>query len=719
MTTSGTVRVALAGNPNSGKTTLFNALTGSRQKVANYPGVTVEKREGHYTHEGTSYDVLDLPGTYSLTSYSPEERVAQRELTETRPDVTVVVVDSTNLKRNLVLFAQVAQLGANPILCLNMWDEAEEAGQQLALEQMRSLLGVPVIPTAAVRGQGVQQLKQAIATAVQEPIDARRRVVLGERLQTALDAVERVLLDTDIEPLTHTWVAHKLIVGDAYYEARLALCGEVGEEAIQLARDLRAQLEDATRMDVALFVAEQFYGFVHGLLEEVVTQPSRADARALSDAIDRVLVHRFLGVPIFLGIMYLLFWLTFSVGDYPMQWLEAGFEHLGELVANAWDEGTASPLRSLIVDGIIGGVGGVVVFLPNILLLFLGLAFLEDTGYMARAAFLMDRLLHRFGLHGQSFIPMVTGFGCSIPGIMATRALANERDRIATILVLPLMSCGARLPIWMLLIPAFFPAAWHAPVLWGIYMLGILLALTLALILRKSVLRGDEAPFVMELPPYRMPTVAAAGRAMLDRSWTYLRKAGTVILGISIVLWALTAYPKPESYEIDRKIADGSVKVVAADAPPADAEGAERISEATVERMRGRERLLHSAVGHIGSWLEPAIAPMGFDWRIGTALIGAFAAKEVFVAQMGIVYSLEEGGEGADSLRRALSRDYSPLVGISLIIFLLVATPCMATVAIVRKETGSWRWALFQFLGLTTLGYLLSTLAFQIGRLVG
>jgi ferrous iron transport protein B len=504
----------------------------------------------------------------------------------------------------------------------------------------------------------------------------------------------------------------------------------------------RHRLEAESGLDIMLYVTERYHGFVDGLLRQVLRRPPRADARAVSDRIDQVLVHPVLGIPIFLVIMYALFWLAFRVGEAPMGWIEGVFGLLGRGVSSLWTAGSTSPLRSLLVDGVIAGVGGVLVFLPNIVLLFFGLALLEDTGYMARAAFLMDRFLHKFGLHGQSFIPLMTGFGCSIPGIMATRTLRNEQDRLATILVLPLMSCGARLPIWMLLVPAFFPPKAHAPVLWGIYLVGILLALGLASLLRRSVLQGQVAPFVLELPPYRVPTLRAMAMQMFDRAALYMRKAGTIILAISIVLWAIAAYPKPRAYEIDRAIAAGEIveqeeplgDAVATGPATGDAAASEASPGTTpaqdalrtpmvltpeeVEARRGAEDLRASLSGRLGRALEPLLRPMGFDWRLGSGLIGAFAAKEVFVAQMGIVYSLGAADENSESLRSALQRDYSRLAGVSLMLFLLVATPCMATVAITRREAGGWKWALAQFFGLTALGYALATAVYQMGRLI-
>jgi len=525
--------------------------------------------------------------------------------------------------------------------------------------------------------------------------------VLGERLETAIAAVSAKLDPGAFAPALRDWVALKLIVGEqAFIDA---IDSKHDAPAIQEALRQRRKIESETGMDVSLFVAERFFGFVDGLLEEVVLAPARPDARRVSEAVDSVLVHRVLGLPMFAAVMFAIFWMTFTLGEAPMHWIELGVSALRRAISGMWPAGVKSPLRSLLVDGVIGGVGGVLVFLPNIILLFFGLAFLEDTGYMARAAFLMDRVMHRFGLHGKSFLPMLTGFGCSIPGIMATRTIENERDRLATMLVLPLMSCGARLPIWMLLIPAFFPPAWRAPMLSLIYATGVAGALTLALVLRRTVLRGEDAPFVMELPPYRLPTLKAVLLKMWERSWLYLRKAGTVILGISILMWFITAYPKPESYQVDGDIAAGRVH---------------GLSPEEIKARRASEDLRFSIAGRIGTALEPVVRPLGFDWKVATAMIGAFAAKEVFVAQMGIVYSLGEVNEGSESLRHALRRDYSPLVGLSMMLFLLIGMPCMATFAVTGRESGSMRWALLQFCGLTAIAYLVALVVFQVGRLL-
>ncbi len=696
------LRVALAGNPNSGKTSLFNALTGARQHVGNYPGVTVEKRGGVVDLDDRAAELVDLPGTYSLTSFSPEERIAQDEILEGRYDVIVVVVDATALTRSLVLLAQVMQTGANAVLCLNMIDEARSAGQQLDLAQMQRLLGLPVVETVGHRGRGVEELREAIRHAARAP-SRGERLVLGEQMDAALRPVASHLERSALALGDPRWIATKLLLGEPRFVERVrAWGGDAGADALAEAGRQRALLEGETGQDIDLYVTERYFGFVDGLLREVVRHAPRADARRLSDAVDRVLVHPWLGLPIFALVMYAVFWVTFTVGEAPMGWIEGGFAALGGAISGLWPDGSPSPLRSLLVDGVIGGVGGVIVFLPNIVLLFLGLALLEDTGYMARAAFLMDRLMHRFGLHGKSFVPMMTGFGCSIPGILATRTLENERDRLATMLVLPLMSCGARLPIWMLLVPAFFAPTWRAPMLFFIYAAGILLALLLALLLRRTILRGADAPFVMELPPYRLPTLRSVTTRMAERSWLYLRKAGTVILGISIVMWFITAYPKKAAHDVDRAVDSGSVT----------------LSEDEIANRRAAEDLRHSIAGRVGAAMEPALRPLGLDWKLGTAMVGAFAAKEVFVAQMGIVYAMGEADEQSSDLRAALARDYSPLSGVSLMLFLLIATPCMATIAVTRRESGSWKWAALQLGGLTAVAYVISLVVYQTGRLV-
>ena len=679
--------LALAGNPNSGKTTLFNQLTGSRQHVGNYPGVTVEKKEGSCRFEGEEIRVVDLPGTYSLTAYSIEERVARQFIVEEKPDVVVDVVDASNLERNLYLAVQLMELGVPVVLALNMSDVAKARGLEFDLKLLSSLLGATIVPTIGHRNIGTQELLEAAAktaragTSVQAQ-DIRYAPDLERSIEAVRKRVEENMQCADGRE--SRWVAVKLLENDGEVAQRVQ-AGEVHETVLAEQQHIESLLGDSPEM----LIADGRYGFISGVCQESVR--STIETRhTLSDRIDEIVIHRLWGLPIFLGLMYAVFWLTFTAGTPPMDWIDGLFGWLGDTIAGFWPEDSDSLLKSLLVDGLIGGVGGVLIFLPNILLLFLAIAILEDSGYMARAAFIMDRLMHKIGLHGKSFIPLLIGFGCSVPAIMATRTLENRRDRLTTMMVAPLMSCGARLPIYALIIPAFFSNAWHAPILWIIYLIGIGLAILCAKLLRSTLFRGESVPFVMELPPYRLPTLKGTLVHMWERGGLYLKKAGTVILGISILLWALTTFPR--SGEIDPNLSAEEQQAVA---------------------------LAHTAAGQIGHALEPLIRPLGFDWRIGTAMIGAFAAKEVFVAQLGIVYSVGEADEESVTLREKLRAHYSPLVGFCIMLFMLISAPCMATIAVTRRESNSWKWALFQLGGLTLLAYLATLLVYQAGRTVG
>ena len=609
------IKVALAGNPNSGKTTIFNQLTGARQHVGNYPGVTVEKKEGRVRHGDHEIDVVDLPGTYSLTAYSIEEVVARNFIIDEKPDVVVDVVDASNLERNLYLATQFMELDVPMVLALNMSDVARGRGIEFDLAKLSELLGMPIVPTVGYKGDGRKELLDAIVDAAAGARRWRRpEIDYGRDVEEAVGRIREELEDSGSVNGRYDagWLSLKLLEHDE------DVLGKVeSPEVLAVVRRSADQIEKVLGDPPDVIIADRRYGFIAGACQETVR--STVEARhSMSDRIDAIMTNRILGLPIFLGLMYLVFYITFTLGDPPMGWIEGFFGWLAESIDGFWAAGSESALRSLLIDGIIGGVGGVIVFLPNILLLFLAIAVLEDTGYMARAAFIMDRLMHKIGLHGKSFIPMLIGFGCSVPAIMATRTLDNRRDRLTTMMVVPLMSCGARLPIYALIIPAFFPQAWQAPVLWLIYMIGIALAIVMAKLLRSTLFKGESAPFVMELPPYRTPTLKGVLIHMWERGWLYLKKAGTVILGISILLWALTSYPK---------------------LPPDKAE-AEALAEAgmaqeQVDNVMEAEALSYSLAGRIGHGLEPVLRPMGFDWRIGTALIGAFAAKEVFVAQMG------------------------------------------------------------------------------------
>jgi ferrous iron transport protein B len=678
--------VALAGNPNSGKSTLFNLLTGAHQHVANYPGVTVETKQGYLRHQDYEIVVVDLPGTYSLTAYSMEELVARRFVLEEKPDVVVDVVDASNVERNLYLGTQLMEMDPPLVFAFNMADLAKRRGLLFDLEQLSRLLEARIVPTVGSKGEGRTVLLEAIVQTAREGRRVRTHLVpYGGEIEEELGRIEAVVGEWEkdlAEKYGRRWLAVKLLEQDDEIVAKVGR-REVLDVVDKSVRHLRGIFRD----EPEIIMADRRYGFISGACRETIKN-SVARRHDASDTIDAAVTNRILGLPIFLLLMYAVFWSTFALGEYPMRGLEWLFGRLGATVAGLWPAASESWLRSVLVDGVIAGVGGVVVFLPNILLLFLAIALLEDTGYMARAAFVMDRLMHKIGLHGKSFIPMLIGFGCSVPAILATRILENRRNRLTTILVIPLMSCGARLTIYSLIIPAFFAPHWRGPVMWSIYLIGILLAVVSAKLLRLTIFQGETMPFVMELPPYRVPTPRSVLIHMWQRGWMFLKKAGTVILGISIVLWVLANFPKPSAREL-------------AGLDPAQAR---------------RVALEHSAMGRVGHFLEPAIRPLGFDWKIGTALIGSLAAKEVFVSQLGIIYATQSQ-DTADVLREKLRTDYTPLIGFCLLLFCLISAPCMATLAITRHEAGSWRWAAFQFLGLTVLAYAITLVVFQLGRI--
>jgi ferrous iron transport protein B len=690
--TQGTIRVALAGNPNAGKTTLFNKLTGVRQHVGNYPGVTVEKKEGTFRHDGVDINIVDLPGIYSLTASSIDELIARNYVINENPDVVVNVVDSSNLERNLYLAVQLMELEARLILVFNMSDIAESRGYSIDIDRLSSLFGVTIIKTVGNKGKGLKELKDAIVRAGSLPDQPKPAAVhYGREVEQEIERVSALLDDAHALAAGPNirWLVLKLLEADPEIEERLpehiTNQAEVAAE-IEHSRDrLQKHFGDAPE----IVIADQRYGYISGACQEAVRLTVER-RHTMSDRIDEIATSRVLGLPVFLLLMYTMFKITFTLSDPVMGWIDAFLGWLTATISSGWPAGQGQLLESLVVDGILGGVGGVLVFLPNIVLLFAAIAILEDSGYMARAAFVTDRLMHRIGLHGKSFIPMLIGFGCTVPAILATRTLESRRDRMTTMLVLPLISCGARLPIYTLFIPAFFSVKWRTPVLMSLYLIGILMALLLARLLRSTVFSGQAATFVMELPPYRMPTAHGILIHTWERSWLFLRKAGTVILAISVILWALSSYPR-----LPQKT----------------------IQELNPDHVRAAE-ISYSITGRIGHTLEPIMKPIGFDWKTTTALIGAFAAKEVFVAQLGIVHSLGESDKDPQPLRTILANEYSTLQAFCIMLFCLISMPCAATVAATVKESGSWKWGLVQLCGLTALAYVITFVVYQAGQLV-
>ncbi len=644
-TSNETYTVVLAGNPNCGKTTLFNALTGSHQHIGNYPGVTVEKKEGQLRLHNANIRIIDLPGMYDLQAHSPEEEVARSVIESESPDLIISVVDSSSLERNLFLTTQLMEKGIPILVVLNMTDSAEKKGYRIDQTLLSEAMHVEVVKTIGHKNQGITQLKEKILQMCQ------------------------ALSIRQIQERTSTYT---------------------------ISRNISTQARYAT-----------IQKWLHKSVITVKTKNSR-----FTEKMDEVLTHPFWGILIFLGLMYIVFSLVFLLGAPFMEWIELFFSWLSSLIIQYWPASFYPIFRALLVEGIIGGVGGVIVFLPNILLLFLAIAFLEGTGYMSRVAFIMDGFMSKMNLHGKSIVPMLLGFGCSVPAIMATRTLESKQERMTTMMVLPLMSCGARLTIYALLIPAFFPSHLHGPMLWLMYIIGVLVAMVAAKLLRKTIFKGDSVPFLIELPEYRMPTLRNLFLEMWNQSKEYLKKAGSIILILSVLLWGLASFPKIQTYSQDYQ---NEIQTAQSSSLPG-VQKEEKLQEIAQE-MQEKE-LSFTYAGRIGRFLEPALKPIGFDWKIGTALIGALAAKEMFVAQLGIVNAVRETEDNQVPLRDKLRDQYTPLVAFCIMLFCLISAPCVATCAVTHRESNSWKWALIQFFGLTMVAYILTFVVYQVGSLL-
>jgi ferrous iron transport protein B len=732
--------ITLTGNPNSGKTTLFNWLTGLRAKVGNYAGVTVERKEGRLL--GAPADVparvLDLPGTYSLSPQSLDERISRDVLLNRLPELpasslTVIVVDASNLQRNLYYATQVIELGHPTIIALNMMDVAEANGHHIDCQKLAAELEVPVIPIIASSGKGIPELKEKIISILREP--QARDVRIFSDLATALKAevasVARRLADT-AKNASPRFAAEALLVL-CNEKALESSTGHYTPEVIEAIKASRQRLESAG-VDWRGTAIESRYVSI-ARIHQAVTTETGGPSETLSDKLDRGLTHKIWGTLIFFAIMALMFQSIFTFARIPMDLLQSGVGWLGSEVGRAIPPGD---LNSLVVDGVIAGVGAVVVFLPQILLLFLFIGFLEDTGYMARAAFLMDRFMSKVGLHGKSFIPLLSSFACAIPGIMAARTIESPKDRLATILIAPLMSCSARLPVYTLLIAACIP---NLPVLgflrlpglimMGMYLLGIITALGMAWVLKKTILKSEPPLLIIELPPYKLPLARVVLRHMWERSKIFIQRAGTVILGINILLWFLATYPKAANLEKEFEARRAAIQVSTATGT-APGKG-EKLHAAALQELDKEEaglKLRHSFAGRLGRAIEPIIAPLGFDWKIGIGIVTSFAAREVFVSTMSTVYNVgqsDSSGESISSLAKIFREQkrpdgslmYTPLLGITLMVFYVFAMQCVSTVAIVRRETNSWRWPLFQWIYMGLLAWGFSFITWRVGHLLG
>lgn len=692
-----TITVALVGNPNSGKTSLFNLASGGHERVGNYSGVTVDAKEGHINHKGYRINVVDLPGTYSLDAYSPEELYVRRYIKNEMPDVIINVVDGSNLNRNLYLTTEIIDMDRSVVIALNMYDELRASGAKFDHQALAKMIGVPIIPTVSRSGEGIEELFDTIVRVYEGNEETVRHihVSLGQETEAAIVQLRKAMVDAGISipQFSPRYIAIKLLEGDKEVETMLHTLP--GYRQVSMLRNKWvAHIEEITAQDITSDITNQKYGFIAGALRE--TYVPGADTRRFKrdNTIDSIVTHRYLGFPLFLLLMFIMFWATFEIGAYPQEWIEALVDWIAGLVNNNMPPG---PLKDLLTDGVIAGVGGVIVFLPQIMILYLFISFMEDSGYMARAAFIMDKIMHRMGLHGKSFIPMVMGFGCNVPAIMSTRIIESKSSRLITMLATPFMSCSARLPIYVLLVSAFFPDN-AAIVFMGLYMLGLLVAVLTALLLRKAHFKKDETPFVMELPPYRTPTVKAAAHHMWEKAEQYLRKMGTIILVGSMAVWALNYFPRDMS-----------------------------LSNEQMDTNELMEQQENSYLARIGKFIAPVMAPIGQQWKATVAIISGATAKEIVVSTLGVLYcSSTDVEEDTTELEKRISApdritgvpDFTPASSLAFMVFVLLYFPCIAAIAAVVRESGSWKYGAFTVVYNTAVAWVVALIVYQIARLV-
>ena len=716
------INVALVGNPNCGKTTLFNHASGSHERVGNYSGVTVDAKEAILKKDGYIFKIVDLPGTYSITEYSPEELYVRTHIMEKMPDIVINVVDSSNLKRNLFLTTQLIDMNIKVVIALNMYDELEKKGVKFDYNGLGEMMGIPIIPTVASKGIGVDELFDKLIEVYEDRDPSVRHIHInyGSFIEEAIKEIQDAIWKNPkiTDKLSSRYVAVKLLETDKTTLSQLEKYSNYDQIKAFTAKAItRLEKEYGERSETIITDAK--YGFIDGAMKETYSEPKK-DRYKIKRELDDLLTHKIWGFPIFLFLMWLMFQATFTLGSYPMNWINTGVGLLSEWLQNIMPVGA---LRDLVVDGIIGGVGGVIVFLPNIMILFFFISLMEDTGYMARASFIMDKLMHKIGLHGKSFIPLVMGFGCNVPAIMATRTLDNKKDRILTMIITPFISCSARLPVYVLLISAIFPRN-QGIVLFSIYLIGILLAVFTAMIMKRVVFAKKEVPFVMELPPYRIPTMKNTSLHMWHKGQQYLKKMGNVILLASILIWALGYFPRHITYSTNY---DAQIVKVQSDnqLPTVEKEG--KVAQLKVSRESERQE--KSYIGQLGHAIVPIISPLGFDWKMGVSIITGLAAKEIVVSTMGILYQADlKSDENSGSLKEKLitqthnngewkgKKVFSPLASYCFMLFVLIYFPCVAVIAAIKKES-SWGWAIFTMVYTTAIAWLVAFATFQIGSL--
>ena len=705
------IHVALVGNPNCGKTSFFNHATGMREKVGNYSGVTVDSKVGYFKYNGYTIALADLPGTYSLTEYTPEELYVRQYIMEQRPDMVLNVVDATNLERNLFLTTQLIDMNVPMVMALNMYDELEKNGDKLDIDTLSELFGFPIVPTVSSRGTGIKEVMARIVDLYENLEQHTKHIHInyGADLEKSIEIIkEEMRAHLDLSGAYSTrYLAIEMLAGDKVITGMVGQYDDDGSVA-KVADEQRTIIEKRYNEDAATIVSGAKYGFVRGALLETFQQGAdRSKQPAYS--VDRILTNKWLGFPILLFFLFFMFWMTFTLGAYPQAWLESFFGWLGRVTARVLPDGI---LQDMLVDGVIAGVGGVCSFLPNILILFFFISILEDTGYMARAAFIMDKLMHRMGLHGKSFIPYIIGFGCSVPAVMATRTLENRKDRILTIITVPFMSCSARLPLYMLIISAFF-VKYKALTLTAIYLYGILMAIITSLIVKKVAFKNERDQFVMELPPYRIPTFRNAMIHMWDKSVQYLKKMGTVILVATIIIWALEYFPQ-HSPAIDAYTAQ--IEQVEADETLDESVKAATIAQ--LELDRSACQIEGSYIGQFGKFIAPVFRPLGFDWQMGVSIITGFAAKEIVVASMGVLYHSDaEADENSYALQSSLRNHvwasgpdvgkpvFTPWVAFGFMLFILLYFPCVAALSAIHRESGG-KWMAFTAVYTTAVAWL-------------
>jgi ferrous iron transport protein B len=713
------ISVAFVGNPNAGKTSLFNMASGAHEHVGNYGGVTVDSKEGKFKHAGYVFRIVDLPGTYSLSAYTPEELFVRKHIVEDRPDVIINIVAASNLERNLYLTTELIDMEVPVVVALNMYDELQDTGAEFDYHSLSEMIGIPMVPTVAKSGVGVGDLFDAVVRVYEgkDPVVKRVHVYYGNTVENAISRLN-ILLEKQKDVILmfpRRYVSVKLIEKDKDIEAYVSALANAPD--IFALRDAEVKnIEETLKEDTESTLTNARYGFVAGGLKQTLKEKTaESDSTRIIDAI---VTNKYLGFPLFFFFMWVMFECTFRLGGYPMEWIESGVTWLGNLVRGVMPDGI---LKDLLVDGIIGGVGGVIVFLPNILILYAFISFMEDSGYMARAAFIMDKVMHKMGLHGKSFIPLVMGFGCNVPAILATRTIESRNSRMITMLVNPFMSCSARLPVYLLFVGILFKS--HASfVLFGLYFTGILLAVISARIFKKFLFPKEDTPFVMELPPYRMPTIRAVWTHMWDKSMQYLKKMGGIILIASVIIWFLGYFPQDEGRE-----AMFDSKIASVESQYENENMNEQQKDDMIEEIENQRNVAHqegSYIGRIGKTVEPVMRPLGFDWKISVSLLSGMAAKEVVVSTLGVLYT--GSPDNQETLETRLLSEtwddgtpvFTPLTAITLLFFVLIYFPCVATIVAIKEESGSWKWGVFSIIYTTALAWLVSFAVYQLGSML-